>query len=70
MRVQIKPRVFSILFSKGSEMDWTGIEEFSQTGGLLWRFDPSGSQTLNHSSIAYRLPMVMCLLPTTGTTEQ
>ena len=32
------------------------IEEFSQTGGLLWRFNPSGSQTLNHPSIAIPLP--------------
>ncbi len=32
------------------------IEEFNQTGGLLWRFDPSGSQTLNHPSIAIPLP--------------
>ncbi len=32
------------------------IEEFNQTGSLLWRFDPTGSQTLNHPSIAIPLP--------------
>ena len=32
------------------------LEEFNQNGTLLWRFDPSGSQTLNHPSIAIPLP--------------
>ncbi len=32
------------------------IEEFNQSGGLLWRFDPTGPQTLNHPSIAIPLP--------------
>jgi len=32
------------------------IEEFNQAGSLLWRFDPTGSQTLNHPSIAIPLP--------------
>ena len=32
------------------------IEEFNQNGSLLWRFDPTGAQTLNHPSIAIPLP--------------
>lgn len=32
------------------------IEEFNQSGSLVWRFKPSGAQTLNHPSIAIPLP--------------
>ena len=32
------------------------IEEFNQNGALLWRFAPTGAQTLNHPSIALPLP--------------